>query len=256
MELEKILPYLQCIICNKYPSIPYETNCCGLLFCKSCTESKQIYCPDCRKPTLLRKALAISKILSKIPTNCPHCFTTLILNQLESHYNSCPQCPFYCESCKAFIKKSEIFPHIIESHSDLIIENLYKPHQFDILSDKKNLLGYSASLGLNGKFYCGMPLDSEISCCVKVCGPIGGCNCLPCMKLDLDMRRIKPPFFVNKDGAITKATNVGVYCGRKVLEGVFGCDGYCGPTNGPSCPGCKHLEKNLQKIMNFLIRYR
>ena len=54
------------------------------------------------------------------------------------------------------------------------------------------------------------------------------------MKLDIAMRCLPFGYFVNKEGqACRKGTNGSFYCGRKVLDGVPGCDGYCGPNNGP-----------------------
>jgi hypothetical protein len=45
--------------------------------------------------------------------------------------------------------------------------------------------GRVAKLGENGKFYCGGPLVTDCFCCNMECGPLKGCNCEHCMKLDI-----------------------------------------------------------------------
>ena len=78
-------------------------------------------------------------------------------------------------------------------------------------------------------------------CCNSFCGPDSGCNCSSCMKLDIETRLLPKGYLVNKEGASCRSNDGKFYCGRRVLVGEPFCDGYCGPTNGPSCPSCKIL---------------
>ena len=120
------------------------------------------------------------------------------------------------------------------------MNNIYKKQgNYNLLGPRKNGFGSLARLGQNGKYYCGQPLDVVCECCNGVRGPIEGCNCTACLRLDSELRGLSSTFLVNKEGAVCKITNIGFYCGRKVLEGVFGCDGYCGPTEWHNCRACK-----------------
>ena len=108
-----------------------------------------------------------------------------------------------------------------------------------------NNAGFKAEKGQTGKYYCGQKLDGpSCNCCDGNCGPGDGCNCSFCMQLDIDTRN--PPFgyLINRVGDLSKL-NVKAkkfYCGMKVLVGVPGCDGYCGPNNGPNCRPCQILQ--------------
>ena len=63
------------------------------------------------------------------------------------------------------------------------------------------------------------------------------------MKLDVAARKLSRNWFVNRDGFACRKGETGhFYCGRKVME-EDGCDGYCGPTNGPSCYACTMIEQ-------------
>jgi hypothetical protein len=54
------------------------------------------------------------------------------------------------------------------------------------------------------------------------------------MELDLASRQLPRGYLVNRAGLTCKINRSGtVYCGAKVMVGVRGCDGWCGPTNGP-----------------------
>lgn len=57
------------------------------------------------------------------------------------------------------------------------------------------------------------------------------------------MRNLPFGYLVNKDGsAVRRGTTGYFYCGRNVLRGHTGTDGYCGPTNGDSCEECKRMD--------------
>lgn len=56
------------------------------------------------------------------------------------------------------------------------------------------------------------------------------------MELDVTHGRDLPlGWLVNRDGFAARKKDGLFYCGRRVLEGVSNCDGYCGPNNGPNC---------------------
>ena len=72
------------------------------------------------------------------------------------------------------------------------------------------------------------------------------------MRLDLEKRKLSKGYLVNRDGFPSTGMfyepriedlrlgagkpKVRFYCGRKVIG-----HGYCGPLDGPSCPGCAVL---------------
>ena len=62
--------------------------------------------------------------------------------------------------------------------------------------------------------------------------------------MKLDIRGLPCGTLVNRHGSTSSRSNqiCLFYCGMKVMVGVQGCDGYCGPTNGPNCQACKILQ--------------
>lgn len=75
------------------------------------------------------------------------------------------------------------------------------------------------------------------------CGPLNGANCKDCQLLDVKSRDLPSGFLMNGQGRICRRGENGRdwYCGAGVMQGVYNCDGYCGPTNGPSCPACQEM---------------
>lgn len=141
------------------------------------------------------------------------------------------------------------------SDSQLILKNFQK-HYGQVIEDEKmivyregiidtteNHLGNKARLGSSGKFYCGERMNGYCSCCDGNCGITSGCNCVDCMRLDIDARELPRNYLVNSKGRIArKNANGSVYCGAFVLEDISRCDGYCGPNSGPQCTPCKILQ--------------
>ena len=97
----------------------------------------------------------------------------------------------------------------------------------------------SARIGVTGLYYCGQRIKGEND----ICGPMTGTNCKDCQKLDINSRDLPKGFLLNGQGRICRRgrNETDWYCGAGVLQGVPGCDGYCGPTNGPNCPACQEM---------------
>ncbi|KAJ3009752.1 UNVERIFIED_CONTAM: hypothetical protein HDU68_002509 [Siphonaria sp. JEL0065] len=103
-------------------------------------------------------------------------------------------------------------------------------------------------LGKTGKYYCGQAIwfSTQCTCCEGNCGTMAGSNCKTCMRQDLVTRRLPQGYLVNSDGFPARKGAGGLfYCGRRVPELVksAGCDGWCGPTNGPNCLSCQCLDR-------------
>lgn len=95
------------------------------------------------------------------------------------------------------------------------------------------------------KYYCGRKMGPCINrCCDGNCGPTSGCNCLSCMKLDIKKYNLPSGTLMNRQGVKSKKSQKTgkFYCGRKNMQGVKGCNGYCGPNDGPNCKSCKILD--------------
>lgn len=160
---------------------------------------------------------------------------------------------FKCPSsnCNFSGNQQEFISHILQQHGSLLIQRyhyLFNDQSAfdDMIATRLNENNKKARLGETGKYYCEVYMGKCKSrpCCDGYCGPTNGCNCLACMKLDIQARKLPPGYLVNRNGFVARRSpETGLfYCGRRVLDGVPGCDGYCGPTNGPNCRACKVLD--------------
>ena len=148
--------------------------------------------------------------------------------------------------------------HLFNDHADEIARNAHlcfpKPETAsgssvnstseDPVARKQNSSGRWARLGETGKYYCVGSLETPCDCCDGDCGPGNGCNCRSCMELDVAARKLPRNYYVNREGAICrKSPETGLYyCGRRNMGDVGGCDGWCGPTNGPHCRACRIMQ--------------
>ncbi|TNV84021.1 hypothetical protein FGO68_gene14993 [Halteria grandinella] len=215
-------------------------------------------------------------MINSIEVECPQgCGQKVQIGNLEKHTTqSCPSKSFACQLCPFTGKQAEFKLHILEKHQDQLTQFFQKAPpqpqvgagassstsdsasiQFDRIARTKNGAGLTAKLGESGKYYCGGRQDgARCQCCDGYCGPDNGCNCSQCMTLDVKGRVLQKGYLVNKEGRTARKGTTGqFYCGSKVLFGVPGCDGYCGPTNGPNCGPCKLLTIQAQDRYKSLV---
>jgi len=112
---------------------------------------------------------------------------------------------------------------------------------------KKNSAGRDSRIGETGKYYCNGNMGSpSCYCCDGYCGPDNGCNCEPCMKLDVTTRKLARNDYVN---------NAGEICGKNRETGLFMCGRpvnlylNCGTRpNNQQCPSCKIMQIQVDRM--------
>lgn len=68
---------------------------------------------------------------------------------------------------------------------------------FEPIEEKKNFDERVSRIGKTGKYYCGQKMN-KCDCCNGECGPSDGCNCVGCMALDIEARKLPKWHFVNQ----------------------------------------------------------
>ena len=255
-----------CSICLEIADRAVETSCCHHIFCEGCL-SKMIGkgCPQCRSSFDIIVSHIGRRVIGNMKTECghPNCGTLLTRSALNEHERTCHYRIFSCSSlsCEFTGVRNDYVSHLFSVHVDQIVENSMKiirraddPHRInnftgeesiDRIIKRKHSAGRYARLGGNSKYYCGGNIGAiSCTCCDGICGPINGCNCKPCMELDVNLRKLPRNWFVNKDGAACRISDETgqFYCGRKVVNISITCDGWCGPTIGPNCPACQCIQ--------------
>ena len=124
-ENELIEQNLKCPICFSIVEDPWETTCCGQLFCQKCKDSYiDSKCPLCwNNKFKFRKNLFASLLLSKLQTKCPFgCEEMITFKKVKIHKYECKKYSFKCKinGCSFEGNKKEALQHLIKPHPDLL----------------------------------------------------------------------------------------------------------------------------------------
>ena len=244
--MENIIELSTCGLCNFIAKRAVESNCCSSIYCQDCSTNINL-CRKCNYACTFSSSAALRRLIDMIPELCIYCNERFLHKNIIEHSSHCPNYPQPCNLCHNPIPHQEFFQHLAENHQNFILENIYGGDTLHlVLGQKTNKAGRVARLGTTGKYCCG--------CCDGNCGPSNGCNCVPCLILDIEMRSLPKKFFVNKIGRICSMTTKGIYCGAKAINDP-GTDGHCGPNNGPRCEECKVFHKNFKFIQAEIKKY-
>lgn len=255
MDLQNsITEQLTCPICLDISKNPVESSCCRKVLCQLCASQLNICCICRSREFGYKESILAKRMIDSFPVICSHCGLKSTRGSIEEHEQCCDKAPLNCPICLTKYERSNILDHLYNSHKPetnakingivgLLEKQYFKrnnplgsPSGVISIEEKVNRAGHKAKLGSTGKYYCANALDVRCMCCNGYCGPSNGCNCSHCMLLDIQSRNLPKGWLVNREGFLAKKGSTGLYyCGRCVMIGVFNCDGYCGPDNGPNC---------------------
>ena len=138
MEIDNQILFdnFRCPICWEIVEEPWETSCCGNLFCEKCMLSYiSNKCPMCRTKNIKYRKNMFAKILLKEYEGnfiCPHgCNKKIKLNELKEHKYDCEDAIFKCNinKCNFEGKRKNALEHLIKNHEEevAILSENYKP---------------------------------------------------------------------------------------------------------------------------------
>ena len=152
MDGEMLEQNLKCPICLTIADEPYETSCCGHIFCNRCIKNiKNLNCPICRsKKVNFRENTFVKVLLNTLIIKCPYgCELSIPLSNSKIHRYQCEVSIFKCSIINSGIKctyegtKKDALQHFGEKHSDQMmilaehfasLKNTYDKHSmFDKL---------------------------------------------------------------------------------------------------------------------------
>lgn len=136
----------KCKNCKNLIEEPYESECCGNLFCKICSSDLRFTkCQQCKIIFNFRKNLFAKNLMKKIQINCEHnCGKKFTLEEMKLHLLRCESKLFKCDiiNCYFVGKKKDIVDHVVNSHFKelLIMMENYEDFKsaFDKLIDNIN----------------------------------------------------------------------------------------------------------------------
>lgn len=151
-KLDEIIENFRCHICHEFPAHPYESVCCGIIYCLNCVPltkytCSNINCYETEKKSKPFFSVFCEKTMKKLTLSCKHedCNQTISLNNYTKHLFLCEHKVCECKigSCKFKGKKTDFNNHLINNHSKeiLIMMENNKEIQciFNILYKKVNI---------------------------------------------------------------------------------------------------------------------
>lgn len=109
-----------CFQCKEIPEVPYESECCGKLYCQSCWEvCTYLNCKLCKALLRFRVSVFAKSILNQFETNCKYgCGLKIKYAQSRQHYFSCESKEYECniKTCLFKGNLSQIKQHIQTVH--------------------------------------------------------------------------------------------------------------------------------------------
>lgn len=125
-----MIDYFNCFVCGEIPESPYESECCGKLYCHSCSEnSSDLRCRHCSKALKFRVCAFAKNVMKTMETNCKFgCETKYKISDTRKHNLHCKSKVYICtiKKCTYFGTRENLIKHVSELHSRellVLIEN-------------------------------------------------------------------------------------------------------------------------------------
>lgn len=138
--IRSIEEHCYCPICIKIAKNAVESECCGNIFCASCTK-KLVSCPICRKENMkTHQSLLLRKIIKSIPIKCIYdCGYVNTVDSMETHYLNCLNRLFICKinNCNKNFKREEFVKHICKDHESFVISVAEKAEEFQLFQHQQ-----------------------------------------------------------------------------------------------------------------------
>lgn len=141
-----------CYQCKEIPEIPYESECCGKLYCQTCWEiCTYLNCKLCKALLRFRVSVFAKSILNQFETDCKFgCGLKIKYAQSRQHYLCCESKEYNCyiKYCLFKGNLSQMKKHVQTTHIyEIMLLNEY-------YSDFKPILNRCcSSLEITGQFY-------------------------------------------------------------------------------------------------------
>ena len=117
---------LKCPICFTLAENPFESSCCGNIFCDDCVtlfNEKDIYgkCPICRNNVSFRETSFAKRLLTNLMVECTYkCGEKKLYYKMKEHQKICTEKEYICKFesiCKFQAKREQYLQHVVQSHS-------------------------------------------------------------------------------------------------------------------------------------------
>lgn len=130
----------QCKNCNFMVDEPYESECCGILYCQACVnELSFTMCTFCKKLFKFRKNKFAKNLMKKVELKCRHmCGGKFQYDEMKAHLFRCENKMFKCtiDYCYCVEKKNAIIEHTLLYHPNELLIMMENYEDFKEAVDK------------------------------------------------------------------------------------------------------------------------
>lgn len=145
MDFNSLEKNLQCPICWTIPENPYESTCCGHIFCSECTyKVSKTKCALCRSSDISFRPNTFAKLLLKeVEIKCIYgCDKMVTFTNMNKHRYHCSNGEFKCkiDNCQFTGLRDDALNHMANEHPELLI--ILSEH-YNEISDKIDKLDES-----------------------------------------------------------------------------------------------------------------
>jgi len=126
----QLINNFNCFYCKEIPENPFESECCGKLYCQSCSESAcYLSCKNCKSILKFKPCSFARNLMSQLETSCKfNCDTKYKISETKAHNLNCKTKIFKCtvKNCKFLGQRENMLIHMQENHSKellILMEN-------------------------------------------------------------------------------------------------------------------------------------
>ena len=142
-----------CYSCKEIPDIPYESECCGKLYCQQCSEiGLYLSCQSCKSIIKFKVSIFAKNLMNKLETTCNYnCDVKYKINETKVHNLQCRAKLYKCKIKKCSFKgiREKLLSHLIEDHKKEILITMENFGDFSWLFSKyitKNSISMSSNI--------------------------------------------------------------------------------------------------------------
>lgn len=122
---DRLREEFKCFYCQEIPETPFESECCGKLYCETCSEAASfLNCKVCKDILKFKTSLFASNLMNKFNTFCTNnCGKEIKFSDSKLHNLVCNNRLFSCKINKCSFRgnKDAIKQHILLVHSSELI---------------------------------------------------------------------------------------------------------------------------------------
>lgn len=138
--MSSIIDNFNCYSCGEVPETPFESECCGKLYCQACSEnSSYLSCRHCRSILKFKISIFAKNLMSQIETNCKfECEVKFKISESKAHNLQCKSKIFKCtiNKCSFLGQRENLVNHVLEVHYKELLVVLENYSEFNSVFSK------------------------------------------------------------------------------------------------------------------------